>query len=138
MSNELIGAVNPLATEPQAADRTTIRQFVKDLGELSSKIREAKTELREAISSNDEIQNIDDQIKQLKEERKSIIENSSVIQGYVEIVNEAIDERKQLISDAKQNGVPRGEIDLAIRALKKDIDISASVDIYTNIADLVE
>jgi len=138
MSNELIGAVNPLAPQPQTADKSTIRQFVKDLGELSSKIKDAKSELREAILSNDEIQNIDDQIKQLKEERKSIIENSTVIQGYVEIVNEAIDERKQLISDAKQNGVPRGEIDLAIRALKKDIDISASVDIYTNIADLVE
>ncbi len=138
MSSELIGAINPLSPEPKVADKTAVRNFVKDLGAISSKIKEAKSELREAILSNDDIQRIDDEIKQLREERKNAITNSAVIQGYVEIVNEHVEEKRQLISDAKQNGVPRDEIDLAIRALKKDIDISASVDIYTNIADLVE
>ena len=138
MSSELIGAINPLAPEPKVADKTVVRQFVKDLGGISEKIRDAKTELREAILSNDEIQSIDEQIKQLREERKNIINTNAVIQSYTQIVDEAVEEKRQLISDAKQDGVPRGEIDLAIRALKKDIDMTVSVEVYANIADLIE
>lgn len=138
MSTELAGSFNPLAPESKVADKSTIRQFVKDLYKVADTIKTAKVDLKEAISSNDEIQSIDEQIKELKEQRKNVIANSTVIQGYAEIVKEAEEERRQLISDAKQNSVPKDEIDLAIRALKKDIDISASVDIYTNIADLVE
>jgi SMC interacting uncharacterized protein involved in chromosome segregation len=138
MSSELVGAINPLAPQTQAADKETIRKFVKDLHSLGDTVKSAKAELREAIMEMDEIQRIDEQIKDLKAERKSVIEKSTVIQGYAEIVQNAIDEKRQLVSDAKQNGVPKDEIDLAIRALKKNIDISASVDIYANIADLVE
>jgi predicted nucleic acid-binding Zn-ribbon protein len=138
MSSELVGAINPLAPEPKVADRGAVRQFVKDLGQAAEKIKDARADLKEAIESNDEIQNIDEQIKQLREERKALINNSTVIQSYVEIVNEAIDEKRQIISNAKDNGVPRGEIDLAIRALKKDLDMKVSTEVYTNIADLVE
>lgn len=138
MSTELKGAFNPLAPEPTVADKTTIRQFVKDLHGLGDKIKTAKADLREAITDSDEIQQIDEEIKELKARRKAAIDNNSVIQGYIEIVKEALEEKSQLVSDAKQNGVPKDEIDLAIRALKKNIDISASVDIYANIADLVE
>jgi SMC interacting uncharacterized protein involved in chromosome segregation len=138
MSDELKGSFNPLAKETPVADKATIRQFVKDLYQAASEIREAKTELRETILSMDDIQAIDDQIKELKDQRKKIIEESSVIQSYADAVKQAVNDKRQLISGAKQNGVPKDEIDLAIRALKKDIDISASVDIYANIADLVE
>lgn len=138
MSSELVGTINPLAPEPKVADRSAVRQFVKDLGKAAEKIKDARADLKEAIDSNDEIQSIDEQIKQLREERKALINNSTVIQSYVEIVNEAIDEKRQIISDAKDNGVPRGEIDLAIRALKKDLDMKISTEVYTNIADLVE
>ena len=56
MSSELIGAINPLAPEPKVADKTTIRQFVKDLYKVADTIKSAKADLKEAISSNDEIQ----------------------------------------------------------------------------------
>lgn len=138
MSGELMGSFNPLATEPPAADKAAIRQFVKDLYKAASEINDAKAELKEAILSNNDIQHIDEQIKELRDQRKKIITESSVIQSYADSVKSAVNDKRQLISGAKQNGVPKDEIDLAIRALKKDIDISASVDIYANIADLVE
>jgi vacuolar-type H+-ATPase subunit I/STV1 len=136
--SELIGAINPLAPEAKVADRTVVRQFVKNLNEVADKIKDAKSELREVIISNEEIQSIDEKIKELREERKNLIATNSVIQSYIEIVDEAIEEKRQLISDAKQDGIPRGEIDLAIRALKKDLDMKVSTEVYTNIADLVE
>lgn len=138
MSDELKGSFNPLAKESPVADKATIRQFVKDLYKSASEIRDAKTELRDTILSMDEIQTIDEQIKELKDQRKKFIQESTVIQSYADAVKQAVNDKRQLISGAKQNGVPKDEIDLAIRALQKDIDISASVDIYANIADLVE
>jgi SMC interacting uncharacterized protein involved in chromosome segregation len=138
MSSEFVASFNPLATEPKVADKETVRQFVKSLSELGDKIRDAKADLREAILSNSEIENIDEQIKSLKEERKALIQNSTTIQSYVEQVEEAVDEKRQLISDAKQNGVPKKEIDAAIKMLKQDIDPKITTEVYTNIADLVD
>jgi len=130
-------SINPLAGPPQVADRNTIRAFVRNLDEVSEKIKEARDDLKEAISSNDEIETIDDEIKKLRERRKEIISESPVIKSYKEIVEECIEEKKQLIYDAKQDGVPRKEIGLAIKALKQDIDMAVSTEVYSSIADLV-
>lgn len=138
MSKPLVGAVNPLAPETTIASNETIRKFVKDLAEVADTISDARSDMKEAIESNNEIENLDEKIKLLKEERKDLILNSSVIQGYKEILDDAKEDRRQLISDAKRDGVPRGEINLAIKALKSDIDITVSSKIYSNIADLVD
>ena len=120
------------------ASKETIRKFVKDLAEVSQTVKDARGDMNEVIKSNDEIQKIDEQIKQLREERKEYIKDNAVIQGYRDILQDAVEDRRQLIFDAKQDGVPRGEIDLAIKALKKDLDIDLATEMYTNIADLVD
>lgn len=138
MSSKLVGEVNPLASKPAVADSATIRKFVKDFAEVSETIKDARDDVREAISSNEEIKKIDEQIKKLREERKDVIDTNPVIRGYRDILDDAMDDRRQLISDANNDGVPRKEIDLAIKALKSDIDISVSAEIYSSISDLVD
>lgn len=138
MSKEMLVGMNPFQSEPKVADNAMIRKFVKDVSELDEKVKDAKEDLREAIASNDDINNIDEQIKKLREERKELIAGNSVIQAYVAELDDVLSEKKDLIADAKQDGIPRQEIELAIKALRKDIDIAASVEIYANIADLIE
>ena len=58
---------------------------------------------------------IDDQIKDLRESKK-------------EMVQDFIDEYN----------IPKKEVSVAIRMLKTDVDPETTVDIYSNIADLVE
>ena len=130
--------MNPLAPEPVVANKATIRKFVKDLAVVAETIKDARSDMKEAVDSNEDIQSLDEKIKLLREERSEIITNSPVIQGYKDVVNDATEDKRQLVSDAKQDGVPRGEIDLAIKALKKDLDMVVSTEIYANIADLVD
>lgn len=135
---DISGKVNPFKTDKPVADKAVIRRFVQDLAEASDNVKLAKEDLREAISSNDEIQKIDEEIERLREERKEIIENNPVIIAYKEKVDEATDDRKQLISDARDNNVPKGEIDVAIKMLKSDLDPTIASSVYADIADLVE
>ena len=138
MSSELAGKINPLAPEPVVADSATIRKFVKDLAEVAETIKDARSDLKEAIDSNEDIQSIDERMKQLREERKELIANSAVIQGYQDVLNDAMEDKRQLVADAKQDGVPRKEIDTAIKMLKKDVDPKLATEVYTSIADLVD
>ncbi len=137
MSSELIGTVHPFAPEPKVADRSTIRNFVKDISEITEKVKEAQMELKEVISSHERVQEIDDQIKKLREERKEVITDSAVIQGYVASLNEILEEKQQIIDTAKDNGVPKNEIDTAIKMLKRDIDVAITTMVYSEIADLI-
>jgi SMC interacting uncharacterized protein involved in chromosome segregation len=137
MSDALIGAVNPFAKEPTVASKETIRKFVKELAEVSDTIKDARSDLKECIDSDEDIQSIDEKIKLLKEERKDLIDGNAAIQGYKGVLDDAMGDKHDLISDAKQDGVPRKEIDLAIKALKGDIDMTVSTEMYANIADLV-
>jgi len=134
----LMGQTNPLADPPKVADKSAVRKFVTDLAEVAETIKDARSDLKEAINSNDDIIAIDEKIKLLREERKEVILASATIQGYANVLGDATEDKRQLISDAKQDGVPRGEIDLAIKALKKDLDMTVSTEIYANIADLIE
>jgi len=138
MSDTLMGRVNPLAKAATVADNATIRKFIKDLQEVSLTIKDARSDMKEAVVSNDEVKSIDEKIKLLREDRADLISNNPVIQGYKDILGDAVEDRRQLISDAKEDGVPRGEIDLAIKALKKDLDLTRSAEIYANIADLID
>jgi SMC interacting uncharacterized protein involved in chromosome segregation len=125
-------------SEQVVASKETIRKFVKDLAEVAESIKDAREDRNEAIKTNDEVQRIDDQIKTLREERRDYIKANPVIQGYEEVLREAMEDRRQLIADAKQDGVPRKEVDTAIKMLKKDIDPEIAVEMYANIADLVD
>lgn len=138
VSHELIGVVNPFAPEPKVADRTAIRNFVKDVAEISEKVKTAQDALKEVVNSHDRIQEIDEQIKALREERKQVIEESEVIQSYAAELKEILEEKQQIIDTAKQNGVPKKEVDMAIKALKTDVNTVILTDIYINIADLID
>lgn len=140
MSDKIVAGINPFSqnAEPVVASKETIRTFIKEMDKIASVIKESQDDLKEAISTHDEIIAIDEQIKTLKEERKNVIAESAVIQGYLARLNELLEERKQIIDDAKQDGVPKGEVDLAIKALKKGLNMNVSTDIYKNIADLID
>jgi SMC interacting uncharacterized protein involved in chromosome segregation len=137
MAESLKGVVHPFAKEPVVADTTRIRRFVKELFEVAETVRDARSDLKEAVDSNIEIESIDEKIKVLKEERKEVIEGSASIQGYSNALKDAMEDKRQLISDAKQDGVPKKEIDTAIKMLKSDIDPKLTTEVYANIASLV-
>lgn len=115
-----------------------VRKFVRELAELTEKVKDARDALKEAIKENDDIERIDSEIKALREERKQILATNGVLVSYADELADATEERKQLIDDAKQDGIPRAEIDFAIKMLKKNVDPSATTEIYKNIADLVD
>lgn len=121
-----------------AASMETIKKFVKELGEVAEVIKAARDDFNEVVNENEEIIKIDESIKALREEKAEIIKTNPVIAGYKTKLEEAIEDKKQLIDDAKRDSVPRGEIELSIRALKKDLDIDLSTDIYRNIADMID
>jgi SMC interacting uncharacterized protein involved in chromosome segregation len=124
--------------ETEIASMETIKKFVKDLSEVGKAIKDARDDRNEIINENDEVSKLDEDIKILKEERKELIDGNPVIQGYEEKLQEAMEDKRQLIADAKDDGVPRKEIDAAIKMLKKDIDPELTTEVYTNISDLVE
>ncbi len=136
MSTDIVAGINPFKPVVTAS-KETIRKFVKEMDEISASVKDAQADLKEALASHEEIIALDDQIKQLKEERKEVIANSAVLQGYLEKLNEVLEERKQIVDDAKQDGVPKKEIDAAIKFLKTDTNPQVVTQVYTDIADLV-
>jgi len=137
MTDTLKGVVHPFAKEPVVADTARIRRFVKELFEVAETIKDARSDLKEVIDSNLDIKSIDEKLKTLKEERKELIANNAVIQGYSNVLKDATEDKRQLVADAKQDGVPRKEIDTAIKMLKSDIDPKITTDVYANISNLV-
>jgi predicted nucleic acid-binding Zn-ribbon protein len=115
-----------------------IRGFVKVLAEANEKISEANKALKEALDGHEEYSALKDEAKDLRLRMKALLEGSQVLQDYLAEVNEAKQDKKDIISQAKMDGIPKGEIDEAIRMLKKDIDPTIAKDIYINIADLVD
>jgi SMC interacting uncharacterized protein involved in chromosome segregation len=115
-----------------------VRKFVRELAELTEKVKDARDALKEAIKENDDIERIDSDIKALREERKQVLATNGVLVSYADELADATEERKQLIDDAKQDGIPRNEIDFAIKMLKKNVDPSVTTEIFKNIADLVD
>jgi predicted nucleic acid-binding Zn-ribbon protein len=114
-----------------------IRRFYKELGEVTETIKAARDALKEAVSDNEEITGIDEEIATLKERRKEIIETNPVLVGYKGELDDATGDRKDLVADAKRDGIPRKEITTAEKMLKGDIDPEVTTEVYLNIADLV-
>ncbi len=115
-----------------------IRRFYKELGEVTETIKAAREALKEAVSDNDEITGIDEEIAALKERRKEVIETNPVLVGFKGELDDATGDRKDLVADAKRDGIPRKEIATAEKMLKSDIDPDMTTEIYGNIADLVD
>lgn len=122
----------------QVASPAAIRRFVQELTETNEKISACREALKEVLDSNAELTRIKDDIKALREERQTILDTNTVIVGFVEQLEEAMNDRKDLIRDAKRDGIPKKEIDTAIRMLKKDVDPQVTSDVFANIADLIE
>jgi len=115
-----------------------IRRFVSELAECNDKVKEARDALKEAISENAEVKRIDENIAVLKEERKTVLETNPVLVGFRGELDDAAEDRRQLIRDAKSDGMPRKEIDTAIKMLKRDVDPQIAAEVFANISDLVE
>lgn len=116
----------------------SVRQFVSTLSELTGKIKDARTDLREALKSSDSVVSLDEQMKDLREEKKKVISENAVLVGYASVLDEAQEEKKQLIDDAKQDGIPHKEITMAIKMLKGDIAPEVVNQIFANISNLVD
>ena len=120
------------------ATRDQVRGFVKEFKNLTEKIKDKREIFNEDVKDTERISEIDEEVKTLRQERKDYIENSPVLSRVKNELDDLINERKQLVSDAKDDGIPRKEVDLAIQALKKDIDMEVSTSVYANIADLID
>ncbi len=114
-----------------------VRKFVSEIFELNSSIKSAKNELKKAMEEDPQLENLKAVVTQAKQGLKTYLENHTVYKDYSQKIEDLITEKKDLIAEAKDNGIPRGEIDIAIKALKRDLDLSTSTEIYSNIADLV-
>ena len=132
-----IDIVLNLSEKPNVTTES-IRNFYKELEIANDLISDARKALKEAVDGNEEITSINDEITALRDRKKEIIDENPVLSAYKEELLSAVNNRKDLIRDAKSDGIPRGEISLAERALKKDLDMQISTEIYSNIADLVD
>ena len=114
-----------------------IRKFIEDAQDINEGIKNARAELKNALSEDMKIDELQDAAKQARESLKSYIENHPVYREYNQKIDDLKLEKADLFSEAKTNGVPKKEIDTAIKMLRSDIDPDSTTEIYANIADLV-
>ena len=128
------GAIKLFKSE---ATTEQVRTFVKEAKILNEKIKEKKQLFNEDVKSSDKIIELDDDIKRLQTERKEYIETSLAFEKIRGEINDLVEERKQLLNDASTDGIPKKEIDEAIKMLQKDIDPTVCTEVYKVIGDLV-
>jgi|7_EtaG_2_1085326.scaffolds.fasta_scaffold76495_2 hypothetical protein len=89
------------------------------------------TELEKEVKDNNAIS-----AEFTMESVRSMVKQMNEIDDQVKVLRE---DKKELFSDfVEQYNVPKKEVLIAIRMLKSDIDPEVTVDVYSNIADLVE
>lgn len=125
------------------SDRTNvsmeeIREFITEVTEVDEAIKRARAELSQALDGDDKLEELKDAAKAARDALKSYVETHPVYKEYTAKIDQLKEDKKDLIADAKTNGIPKKEIDIAIKALKQDISLEDSTEIYTNIADLIE
>ena len=125
------------------SDKTTvsveeIRQFVEDVASINELIKNANTELKSALTDDDKVEELKEGVKTARSVLKTYVDSHTVYKAYSDKLTQLKADKRDLISDGKTNGIPKKEIDLAIKALKQDIDMTESTEIYSNIADLVD
>lgn len=115
-----------------------IREFVESAKDLNEGIKNARAELKKALDEDEKIDELKEVAKQARATLKGYIDNHPVYREYTQRIEDLKTEKADLVAEAKSNGVPKKEIDTAIKMLKGDIDPDSTTEIYTNIADLVE
>jgi hypothetical protein len=115
-----------------------IREFISEVTEVNEAIKKARAELNEALDGDDKLDELKDAAKAARDALKSYVETHAVYKEYTARIDQLKEDKKDLVADAKTNGIPKKEIDIAIKALKQDISLEDSTEIYTNIADLIE
>lgn len=125
------------------SDKTTvtieeIRKFVEDISDIDNSIKAARGELKNALDEDEKIDELKDQIKLAQQGLKTYVESHTVYKEYSARLDILKEDKRDIVSEAKTSGIPKKEIDLAIKALKSDIDIQESTEIYANISDMIE
>ena len=123
--------------EQQSLDKNIARTFLKELAIIDAKLDDAKSDLKREKEACDEMIALEEEGKALRERKKVLLQTHAVLSEYNAILQEIKEERKNLISDAKSDGLQKKELDMAVAMLKKDVDPSVTTEMFRTIADLV-
>jgi uncharacterized protein (UPF0335 family) len=115
-----------------------VRKFISEINEVSELSKAARKQLKDSMDGDEKIKELKDLLDEAKGKLKSYIDTHTVYKEYVDQVEKLKEQKKDIIADAKTFGIPKKEIDVAIKALKSDIDLDSASEIYAEIADLVE
>lgn len=115
-----------------------VRKFVEDMAEINKAVRTARKELKEAIVGDERFEELKGAIEQAKAAMKVYVEGHTVYKEYIQAIENLKTEKKDLIDNAKALGVPKKEVDSAIKMLKSDIDPDSTSEIYSYISDLIK
>jgi uncharacterized protein (UPF0335 family) len=114
-----------------------VRKFVEDLHAINENLKEAKQELKKVLDGNTDFEALVDTAKAAKEAVKLYLETNLVVKKYIEDIEKIKEDKKDIIDEARDRGVPQKEVAAAIKMLKQDIDPDSTTEIYANISDLV-
>jgi len=124
--------------QPTESDSVNVaRTFVKELAIINAKLDSAKKDLKREKEACDEMDALEAEGKDLRARKKELLLTHPVLSEYNAVLEEVKEERKNLISDAKSDGLQKKEVDMAIMMLKKDIDPSVTTEMFRTLADLV-
>ena len=115
-----------------------IRSFIESAKDLNDGIKDARADLKKALGEDEKIDELKELVSQARSNMKAYVDNHPVYREYGQRIEDLKLEKADLVSDAKTNGIPKKEIDTAIKMLKSDIDPDSTTEIYANISDLVE
>lgn len=114
-----------------------IRTFVEQLNDSNEALKKARGELKKAVDGDEKIKELKATIESAKDVLNTYMQSHTVYKEYFSQIDKMTEEKKDLIDAAKDNGIPKKEIDTAIKMLKSDIDPDSTTEIYSAIADLV-
>lgn len=125
------------------SDATTVsmddvRKFIQEINDNSDQIKEARRQLKKAIEGDETLEELNQTLDAAKQKVKVYLETHTVYKEYLDQVEKLKELKKDIIADAKTLGIPKKEIDVAVKALKQDISLDSASEIYAEIADLVE
>jgi predicted nucleic acid-binding Zn-ribbon protein len=125
------------------SDATTVsmddvRKFIQEINDNSDQIKEARRQLKKAIEGDETLEELNQVLDAAKQKVKVYLETHTVYKEYLDQVEKLKELKKDIIADAKTLGIPKKEIDVAVKALKQDISLDSASEIYAEIADLVE
>lgn len=125
------------------SDATTVsmddvRKFIQEINDNSDQIKEARRQLKKAIEGDETLEELNQILDAAKQKVKVYLETHTVYKEYLDQVEKLKELKKDIIADAKTLGIPKKEIDVAVKALKQDISLDSASEIYAEIADLVE